>query len=384
MPTRKGWALGLSSLAAGVGGRALGVPELFVVAVAGVALVAAAVAYVQLWRPTLGASRRLAPGRVGAGGSVRVVLTVVNRGRRTPPLRLDDGGAGAVDRPSMPAGEVTGHEYRLDARCRGLVAVGPLRVTVEDPFGLASRRAPVLAPSTLVVHPAVQAMVLPPEPAGVSTASRPASAPVPGGEFHGLRPYEPGDDVRLIHWPTSARLDALVVRQDEMPRLRRTVVALDVRASAHRGTTFEPAVSVAASVVASACAGDGTARLVTSAGLDSGSAGGDAHIEEVLDLLAAVERDAGSALDPMASLLVGEEDATLVVVTTAARAAGGLRSLGAAAADAATSVVVVLAAPPPDVEVLPVAEFDVVVPVSPGASWREAWERVVHGGAADR
>lgn len=383
MPTRRGWALGLSSLAVGVGGRALGVPELFVVAVAGLALAAAAVVHVQVWRPTLEASRRLAPGRVTAGGTVRVVLTVANRGRRTPPLRLDDGEVVAFDRPSMPAGDVVGHEYRLDAPRRGLVAVGPLRVTVEDPFGLAARRVPVLVPSTLVVHPVVESITLPPEPAGASTASRPASAPVPGGEFHGLRPYAPGDDVRLIHWPTSARLDALVVRQDEMPQLRRTVIALDARAGAHRGSTFEDAVSVAASVVAAACAGEGTVRLVTSAGLDSGRAGGDAHVEEVLDLLAALERDPGSGVDPMASLLTGEELATLVVVTTAARGAGGLRALGAAAADAATSVVVVLAAPP-GVAVVPGAEFDVVVPVSPGASWRDAWERVVPGRAGDR
>ena len=379
MPTRKGWALGLTSLAVGAGGRALGVADLFVVAVAGLALVAASVAYVQVRRPELEASRRLAPGRVMAGGTVRVVLTVVNRGRRTPAFRIDEGRV-AIDRPSMAAGEVGAHEYPPEARRRGLVTVGPLRMAVEDPFGLAVRRVTLLAPSTLVVHPVVEAVHLP-EPAGVSTASRPASAPVAGGEFHGLRPYEAGDDVRLIHWPTSARLDALVVRQDEMPRVRRTVVALDVRVGAHRGATFEAAVSAAASVVVAACAGDDTARLVTSAGLDSGSAGGDAHVEEVLDLLAAV--DAGSVLDPMASLLVGEEDATLVVVTTAVQAAGGLGSLGVAAADAATSLVVVLDAPPPGVGVVAAPEFDVVVPVFPGASWRDAWERAVHGGGGD-
>ena len=383
MPTRKGWALGLSSLAVGAGGRALGVPELFVVAVAGLALVAASVAYVGARRPPLEATRRLAPGRVTAGRTARVVLTVANRGRRAPPHRLEDGVAAGFDRPSMGAGEVVGLEYRLDAPRRGLVDVGPLRMTVEDPFGLAARRVPVLAPSPLVVHPVVEAIALPPERAGAPTAPHPATAPVPGGELHGLRPYEPGDDVRLVHWPTSARLDALVVRQDEMPRLRRTVVALDTSVGARQGATFEAAVSAAASVVAAACAGDGTARLVTSAGLDSGSAGGHAHLEEVLDLLAVVQPDRARAVGTAAALLTGDEDVTLVVVTTLAGVAGGLTAL-AATPGAATMVAVVLAAPQDGAGVGGGAGFDVVVRVPPGASWREAWDRIVPRGGADR
>ena len=380
MPTRKGWALALSALATGAAGRVLGVPDLYVVAAAGVALVAAATAYVRLRRPVLEAARRLAPARVRAGGTARVVLTVRNRGRAAPPLVLDDGHA-RFRRPPVPAGTGADLEYRLDAPRRGLVAVGPLQATVEDPFGLAARTVPVLAPGTLVVHPVVESVALPPVGSAASAASGPAATPVPGGEFHGLRPYEVGDDVRLVHWPTSARLDALVVRQDERPRLRRTVVVLDVRRSVHQGASFETALSAAASLVAAACAGDGTARLVTTAGLDSGTAGGEAHLEEVLDLLAAVQPDLPSGLDAVASLLAGEDDATLVLVTTSAGSAAG--PLAAAAGDAAESVALVLAVGP-GTAAAPAPAFDRVVTVPEGRPWAAAWAGAVHDAVGRR
>ena len=36
--------------------------------------------------------------------------------------------------------------------------------------------------------------------------------------FRGLREYVAGDDLRLVHWRSSARTGELVVRQDEQPR----------------------------------------------------------------------------------------------------------------------------------------------------------------------
>ena len=88
--------------------------------------------------------------------------------------------------------------------------------------------------------------------------------------FRGLREYVAGDDLRHVHWRSSARTGELVVRQDEQPRPRATAVVLDLRRTAHAGLSLERAVSVAASVMLAArrsgqemvlAATDGTAAV---------------------------------------------------------------------------------------------------------------------------
>lgn len=385
MPTRSGWLLVVSSVVVGLGGRLLGLPELFLVATAGVALVAASVAFVRLRGCALEARRHLTPGRVGAGGTCRVALTVANVARfRSPALHLVDGATGRFRVAPLPPGGAVDCSYPFEAGGRGLVTVGPLRASVGDPFGLASRTTDVLGPSTLVVHPAVEEVGLPEPRAATGSAPRPAPGRVPGGDFHALRPYQEGDDLRLVHWPTSARLDELVVRQDEAPRPRRMVVALDLRAAVHDVATLERAVSVAASLVASACATEGTVRLLASGGFDTGRAGGEGHLAAVLDRLAAVGTTAERSHRALAVHLADEEDADAVVVTTDA-GVGDLGALTGAltgrAADAAGCVVVVVQRALQRPGRGSPAAFPVVT-VPPGASFRPAWERSVAG--ADR
>ena len=60
-----------------------------------------------------------------------------------------------------------------------------------------------------------------------------------GDDFYALRPYVVGDDLRRIHWPSTARHDELLVRQQEQPWQGRTTVVLDVRRAAHDAASFE-------------------------------------------------------------------------------------------------------------------------------------------------
>ena len=69
-----------------------------------------------------------------------------------------------------------------------------------------------------------------------------------GDDFYALRDYVVGDDLRRVHWPSTARHDELMVRQDEMPWQGRATVLLDVRRAAHTAASLELAVSAAASV----------------------------------------------------------------------------------------------------------------------------------------
>jgi len=49
-----------------------------------------------------------------------------------------------------------------------------------------------------------------------------------GDVVRGVRDYVPGDPVRRVHWPSSARRGDLVVKEVEEPGAPRLVVALDL------------------------------------------------------------------------------------------------------------------------------------------------------------
>ena len=150
------------------------------------------------------------------------------------------------------AAERTIAAYRLPTDRRGLVQIGPLEVVVGDPFGLTSL-ATVAAPKVaLTVYPHVDQIDPLPYTTGhdpLAGARQPNSLGRTGEDFYALRPYVVGDDLRRIHWPTSARHDELLVRQNELPWQGRTTVLLDVRKAAHAGDSLEVAVSAAASIV---------------------------------------------------------------------------------------------------------------------------------------
>lgn len=82
------------------------------------------------------------------------------------------------------------------------------------------------------------------------SASRPEHAQRGGEDFYTLRQYQRGDDLRRVHWPSSAKTDELMIRQLETPWQARALVLLDVRSRVYESAeAFETAVSGAASVV---------------------------------------------------------------------------------------------------------------------------------------
>jgi uncharacterized protein (DUF58 family) len=97
-----------------------------------------------------------------------------------------------------------------------------------------------------------------------------------------------GDDLRRVHWPSTARHDALMVRQDELPWQGRVTILLDVRHRTHDVDSLEAAVSAAASVVTACWNRRDLVRVVTTDGRDTGYAAGHAHIEAVMEHLAVI------------------------------------------------------------------------------------------------
>jgi uncharacterized protein (DUF58 family) len=219
--------------------------------------------------------------------------------------------------------------YRLPTERRGLVRIGPLDVLVGDPFGL-TNLATVAAPAVeITVYPHVDAIEPLPYTTGhdpLAGARRPNSLGRTGEDFYALRPYAVGDDLRRIHWPSSARHDELLVRQHELPWQGRTTVLLDLRKAAHAGDSLEVAVSAAASIVAATARRHDLIRLVTSAGSDSDFAPGSDHVEAIMEHLAVVPASHTGSLRRSIEMLARRSNGGAVVVILAEVPAEDLRA----------------------------------------------------------
>lgn len=317
MLTRRGWGVLAGAVALVVAGRLIGyrdvtsIKELYVLGAAGFALVGVTLWLVRTTPIRLVATRELHPAKVHAGSDSRVELAVVNRAsRRTPVLLVrdpfDDGRRQArfLLSPLVP-GEVARAAYRLPTNQRGVFSLGPLEVVHTDPFGLVAATTTVAARTQLTVYPRVDVVVPLPHTVGhdpYAGADHPNALGEMGEDFYALRPYEVGDDLRRVHWPSTARTGDLMIRQEEMPWQGRVTVVLDTRRRAHTPESLELAISAAASVLSASWRRRSLVRLVTSDGFDSGWAAGATHAEAVMEHLAALQ---SSKRDRMADVLAG-------------------------------------------------------------------------------
>lgn len=132
---------------------------------------------------------------------------------------------------------------------RGVFTVGPLRLWVHDPFALFALPVAVAQPVTVVVHPSASDGV---EPRAVRPGFRGATdlgaGPIgvhtddPGGEWSGLRPYEPGDRLHLLSWQAEARFGTLLVHDFRPESEDAITIVFDDRAGVHRRPAFEKAL----------------------------------------------------------------------------------------------------------------------------------------------
>lgn len=126
-----------------------------------------------------------------------------------------------------------------------------------------------------------------------------------------------GDDLRMVHWRTSARTGTLMVRQHVDTSHPSTVVVLDTRADRYRAEDFEEAVDVVASVVTSSGERGFPVRLVLTSGETVLSRRGQSP-GHLMDRLAEVETTAAGLDRGLAALgsglLRSRDHDTLVVV----------------------------------------------------------------------
>ena len=212
-------------------------------------------------RYRLSCVRRIEPQRVPVGETAQVVLRVENLSRvATGILLLEDrlpyslGGRPrfVVNRiESLGVREVS---YPVRSDVRGRFVVGPLSLRFADLFGLVELTRSFTTTDALVVTPTV--VPLPAIRLGGDWAgggdSRARSISTMGEDDVTTREYRHGDDLRRVHWRSTARYGELMVRREEQPWQNRGVLLLDSRVTAHRGegpgSSFEWAVSAIASI----------------------------------------------------------------------------------------------------------------------------------------
>jgi uncharacterized protein (DUF58 family) len=217
--------------------------------------------------------------RVAAGEQVTLTARVENVSRlRTGVLLAEDiipGTLGAGSQLVLDGIGPGGHRemsYHIRPQIRGKFSVGLLRVRMADAFGLVEISRSFNTTSTLVVTPRIF-----PLPRATVTSSwlgegdgamRTISAI--GEDDAAPRAYQDGDGLHRVHWRSTARYGKLMVRREEHQWRNSASVFLDTRRSSHAGSgpasTFEFAVSAAASIGVHLSGEGFRARLITDAG----------------------------------------------------------------------------------------------------------------------
>jgi uncharacterized protein (DUF58 family) len=314
-----GWAALAVGLAAAGGGWWLGWTELIVpgvsVTVIFIAGILAALGSAN-WDVSLDVVHRRVP--VGSDPGAKVV--VVNRGRRRVTVRglAVPVGSSLVSLKvgTLAPGGITVADLQVATKRREVLKIGPAMAFRGDPFGLVSRTWTWGGQLDVAVYPATVAVPL--TIAGLAKdieglpTGQPSEADI---SFHALREYHHGDDVRSIHWRSSARLGQLMVRQSE--DTRRVQVALVVSTDRDEYASpadFELAVSAYTSIGLAQLAESGDLAVVAKGGMLPVAKAGRGSL---LDQAAAIKLGSGGSLAKAAARARSQAPgATLAVLVT--------------------------------------------------------------------
>lgn len=350
-----GWtALALAMALTGV---VAGVPGLYLLAAATFGYGGATRLWTRYGLRDLEYDRRLSADRAVVGDTVNLDIAVWNRKalplpwvaaddlvtdgvvvRERPSLELDEAGTQRRSlRNTWALGwyeRVTRH-YHLEARQRGVYELGPIRFHIRDLMGrhavTEERELPArltVAPRTIRVHDAGTNRA----PIGERRARQ--SLVHDPSLFGGVRPFQPGDPLRRIHWRATARMGVPVSRRWEPARSRQVILVLDVQTV--EGPSWEMAwdedafesLCVAAASLARSLLHGGAAVGMAAAGFSGTSQrlaflpprSGLAQLGRVTDLLARLGPISSGTLPGLLTWLTRRvpSGASLVVLTARA------------------------------------------------------------------
>ncbi|TDC49869.1 DUF58 domain-containing protein [Actinomadura sp. KC345] len=313
-------------------------------------------------RYRLACARRLDPPRLPVGHEARVDLRLENVSRLPSgvlmvedrvPYALGGRARFVLDRIEPHGKRELGYRIRSDVR--GRFRVGPLTVRLADPFGMVELVRSFSLSDTLTVTPTI--VPLPPErltgawTGGGDSIARAVSTA--GEDDVTPREYRHGDDLRRVHWRSTARHGELMVRREEQHFQSSGTLFFDTRRTAHWGDgsagSFEQAVSVTASIGVHLVQTGMNMRYVTDAGEALPTASADGGFEGLLlDTLAVARRSKGASLSAGIAALRGRpgeerDGGGLVIAVFGVLTAEEARSVAAARRGTGTCVAVLVA-----------------------------------------
>jgi Uncharacterized conserved protein (some members contain a von Willebrand factor type A (vWA) domain) len=248
-----GWLLLAGAVASFAVAALLGWAEFTFIGVTLLAAFVIALGFV-FGRATYAVTIELNPRRVVAGDRAMGQLVVANSGvRAVLPTRIElpvGGGMAEFMVPRLAPGAENDELFVVPTAHRAVIVAGPAVSVRGDQLGLLRRTTRWTDPIELFVHPrttrlnaSARGLVrdLEGQPTKVITDSDLA--------FHALRPYEPGDDIRNVHWRTSARTGQLMIRQYQETRRSQLLLLFSAESARYSSDDeFELGVSVTASI----------------------------------------------------------------------------------------------------------------------------------------
>lgn len=234
---------------------------------------------------TAGPTRTTVGGQLGAHVEVRAGRLPL----LSPELRIPTGqGLHRLRLPLLGAGQVHRESLEIAAIRRGVHEIGPVTRVTGDPLGVCR----ILTEATDAIEVFVRPSTTPLGPLAPGMVNDLEGVPsdqlsVSDLAFHALREYVRGDDLRHVHWKSSARAERLLVRQYQETRRSSAVVLVDTAARSYANDEdLETAVSAAASVMMRALQDDFD---VTFGWDDQGVFSDASHPDPLLDATCRVE-----------------------------------------------------------------------------------------------
>ncbi|WP_405847342.1 DUF58 domain-containing protein [Streptomyces niveus] len=333
--TTRGRSFFAAGVAAAVCAYVLGQSDLLRVGMLLAVLPLVCVGVLYRTRYRVAGSRRLSPSRVPAGSEARVHLRMDNVSRLpTGLLMLQDhvpyvlGPRPRFVLDRVEAGGRREVSYRVRSDLRGRYPLGPLQLRLSDPFGMCELTRSFSAQDSLTVIPRTDP--LPPVRLAGATSGygdgRQRSLSLAGEDDIIPRGYRHGDDLRRVHWRSTARYGELMVRREEQPQRARCTVLLDTRGLAYQGagpdSAFEWAVTGAASTLVHMLERGFAVRLLTDSGSSVPGEGADGFAGStqesadaaglMLDTLAVVDHSDGAGLSRAYDVLRGGSEGLLI------------------------------------------------------------------------
>jgi uncharacterized protein (DUF58 family) len=318
---------GRSFLAAGaacaVSATVLGEQDLLRVALLLMVLPLAAALFVSRTRYRLACTRRIEPPRVAAGQSANVRVRLDNMSRLpSSVLLVEDHVPDGVAAPSrfvvdrIEPGGTRDLSYEIKVAGRGRYQLGPMSIRLADPFGFCELTRSFRSQDELVVTPEIERLPRS-RSMPLAAASRLRRAALRGEEEATTRPYRPGDDMRRVHWRTTARTGELMVRREDAPRLGGATVLLDDHLGSWGDDTgadspFEWAVRATGSIAVHLASSGFGVRLVTHEGLAAVAAA--ANPAPLLDELATIVQVPPIDHRPAFAAVAGSDGGMVVLV----------------------------------------------------------------------